>query len=97
MVARLQQAVEVIKSVTSEGNDEEERREVILHAFSNGGGTIASHLAMQLQDHRKGRKLFDRVIFECMPVSRHLLTTHAHALMLTCKFSSSPGPASTKA
>jgi pimeloyl-ACP methyl ester carboxylesterase len=64
MVNRLQPAVDVIKSFTPATGP---IGPLTLHCFSNGGGIIATHLALHLKDHRGNRKLFDRIIFECLP------------------------------
>ena len=64
--ARLQSACEVILRLTSAPD----RGSTLLHAFSNGGSTMALQMAIILkqQQQQQNRPLpFDKIVFDCSP------------------------------
>jgi hypothetical protein len=61
----LKPAYDMILNHISNGG---ESAPVILHAFSNGGGTIANHISAFVNDRSPGRSvIFDKVILDCLP------------------------------
>lgn len=58
-------ARDIISSFEREGRGQ--GRGIVLHAMSNGGSTIACHLALQLREDGEEFQGFERVILDCAP------------------------------
>ncbi|EME85490.1 uncharacterized protein MYCFIDRAFT_161165 [Pseudocercospora fijiensis CIRAD86] len=68
MVKRLEMARHVIEFDAFDA-DGDKSGIIHLHAFSNGGGTVATHLALSLWNSRdrKPTRIWNKVVFECLP------------------------------
>ncbi|SMQ47450.1 unnamed protein product [Zymoseptoria tritici ST99CH_3D7] len=61
----LKPAYDMIINHRSDGN---QGGPVVLHAFSNGGGTLANYIAGFLNERSPGKKVvFNKVILDCLP------------------------------
>lgn len=68
MLKRLEMARHIIESDAFDVKHNKNGN-VYLHAFSNGGGTVATHLALSLWNSQdeKPADIWNKVIFECLP------------------------------
>ncbi|KXT14024.1 hypothetical protein AC579_10039 [Pseudocercospora musae] len=68
MVKRLEMARHVIEFDAFDAKGDKSGN-IFLHAFSNGGGTVATHLALSLWNSRdkKPTRIWNKIIFECLP------------------------------